>query len=97
MHGRLFALRYDYVVLNDPDGKRFLVYSGDTNTAYRGTLPDSFAKGGSVNEKIPSVARIRRGLAHLTRRLTLSGASPTDVAGRPSGTGTPFREKSCFP
>lgn len=27
LRGRLFNLRYDYVVLNDPDGKRFLVYA----------------------------------------------------------------------
>jgi outer membrane lipoprotein-sorting protein len=66
------------------DGKRFLVYSGDTNTAYRGTLPEDFAKSGSPNEKpIPSVARIRRGLTRLTRHLTLN-VSPTDVAGRPA-------------
>jgi outer membrane lipoprotein-sorting protein len=67
------------------DGKRFLVYSGDTNTAYRGTLAEDFAKGGSPNEeRIPSVARIRRELARLTKHLALNGASPTDVAGRPA-------------
>jgi outer membrane lipoprotein-sorting protein len=67
------------------DGKRFLVYSGDTNTAYRGTLPHGFAGSGSPNEeRVPSVARISRELARLTRHLTLSGASPTDVAGRPA-------------
>jgi hypothetical protein len=27
LHGRLFNLRYDYVVINDPDGKRFLIYA----------------------------------------------------------------------
>lgn len=27
LRGRLFNLRYDYVVLTDPDGKRFLVYA----------------------------------------------------------------------
>jgi hypothetical protein len=27
LRGRLFDLRYDYVVLNDPDGKGFLVYA----------------------------------------------------------------------
>ena len=27
LRGKLFNLRYDYVVLNDPDGKRFLVYA----------------------------------------------------------------------
>jgi hypothetical protein len=27
LRGRLFRLGYDYVVLNDPDGKRFLVYA----------------------------------------------------------------------
>ena len=67
------------------DGKRFLVYSGDTSTAYRGTLPHGFAKSGSPNEKrVPSVARIRRELTKLTRHMTLSGATPTDVSGRPA-------------
>lgn len=27
LRGKLFNLRYDYVVLSDPDGKRFLVYA----------------------------------------------------------------------
>jgi hypothetical protein len=27
LRGRLFNIRYDYVVLSDPDGKRFLVYA----------------------------------------------------------------------
>lgn len=27
LRGKLFPLRYDYVVLNDPDGKGFLVYA----------------------------------------------------------------------
>jgi hypothetical protein len=27
LQGRLFKIRYDYVVLNDPNGKRFLVYA----------------------------------------------------------------------
>jgi hypothetical protein len=34
LKGKLFDLRYDYVVLTDPDGKRFLVYAlGKTSRA----------------------------------------------------------------
>jgi outer membrane lipoprotein-sorting protein len=67
------------------DGKRFLVYSGNTRTAYRGTLPHGLATSGSAkNERVPSVSRIRRDLTRLARHLTVSGASPTDVAGRPA-------------
>src|SRR6266511_5467673 len=32
LHGKLFNIRYDYIVLDDPDGSGFLVYAlGRTN------------------------------------------------------------------
>ncbi|TMK71242.1 MAG: hypothetical protein E6G49_09945 [Actinobacteria bacterium] len=69
------------------DGRRFLVYSGDTATAYRGRLPTG--RGGKNNsdagtDRVPSIARIHRGLSTFARHLDLSGAMPTDVAGRPA-------------
>jgi len=68
------------------NGRRFLVYSGDSGTAYRGTLPAESGKpaGGARSEGPPSVTRIRRALADLGKHLDLSGAMPTDVAGRPA-------------
>jgi hypothetical protein len=69
------------------DGRRFLVYSGDSGTAYRGRLPrgsGKSARGSSAAESPPSVGRIQRALAKLSRHLDLSGAQPTDVAGRPA-------------
>jgi hypothetical protein len=38
VRGRLFDLRYDYVVLNDPDGKRLLVYALGTVPKENGVL-----------------------------------------------------------
>ena len=68
------------------NGRHFLVYSGDTRRAYRGTLPRETGKpaGGARSEGPPSVTRIRGALGKLGKHLNLSGAMPTDVAGRPA-------------
>ncbi len=67
------------------DGKRFLLYSADTNTAYRGTLPQSGARTRSFKQDgTPSIDQIRRELTRLALHLSLSGATPTDIAGRPA-------------
>jgi hypothetical protein len=68
------------------NGRHFLVYSGDTRRAYRGTLPRETGKpaGGARSEGPPSVTRIRGALGKLGKHLKLSGAMPTDVAGRPA-------------
>ena len=65
---------------------RFLVYSGDNGTAYRGRLPREAGKQphSSADKSPPSVSRIRHGLEKLAKHLNLSGAVPTDVAGRPA-------------
>lgn len=43
LRGKLFNLRYDYVVLNDPDGKRLLVYAlGKTSKADEVVLAGHF-------------------------------------------------------
>src|SRR3954452_11117878 len=48
--------------------RRFLVYSGDSSRAYRGTLPRETGKpaGGARSDGPPSVTRIRRALANLS-------------------------------
>jgi hypothetical protein len=68
------------------NGRRFLVYSGDSRTAYRGKLPPGSGKSGGSSraEGPPSVDRIQRALGRLGKHLDLSGAQPTDVAGRPA-------------
>jgi hypothetical protein len=67
-------------------GRHFLVYSGDPGRAYRGTLPRETGKssGGARPEGPPSLTRIRGALTKLGRHLNLSGAVPTDIAGRPA-------------
>lgn len=69
------------------DGRRLLVYAGDTATAYRGRLPkaqDNGKDGRVGTNRVPSIARIRLELAQLSRHLDLSDATPTDIAGRPA-------------
>ncbi len=53
---------------------------GSTGSSASG--PGSSADG----HKIPTVAQIQEGIAHVSQHATLSGATPTDVAGRPAYT-----------
>jgi hypothetical protein len=66
------------------DGDRLSVIETASNTVYRATLPRGHQK--AANEPVPSLARIQDVLTHLTQRSTLSGAQPSDVAGRPAYT-----------
>ncbi len=66
------------------DGDRLSVIETASNTVYRATLPRDHQK--AANEPVPSLARIQDALTHLTQRATLSGAQPSDVAGRPAYT-----------
>jgi outer membrane lipoprotein-sorting protein len=73
----------DAQVLIDRD--RVSVYDAAANSVYRVTLPRSGhrepSKGG---DGPPSVAEIQRAIARLARQATVSGAIPSDVAGRPA-------------
>jgi hypothetical protein len=62
------------------DGDQLSIIETASDTVYRATLP----RGGkaTANEPVPSLARIQDVLTHLTQRATLSGAQPSDVAGR---------------
>lgn len=68
------------------DGRRFLIYSGDSGIAYRGRFPRK--RGGSRDAHrgagTPSLSRIRHELAAVSRHLAVSKSIPTDVAGRPA-------------
>jgi outer membrane lipoprotein-sorting protein len=70
------------------DHRKLTVYDSGANTAYEGKLPagNARAKAAKHSQKVPSVARIKRGLAKLADRAIVSGAIPSDVAGRPAYT-----------
>jgi hypothetical protein len=66
------------------DGDKLTVIETGSNTVYRATLPrDHKAVGG---EPVPSLARVQDALTKLAGHATLSGARPSDVAGRPAYT-----------
>jgi outer membrane lipoprotein-sorting protein len=68
------------------DGGRFLVYDGSSNTAYRGTLPQKQMDKttGSKRADVPSLAAITKSIAQVREQGTVSGATPTTVAGQPA-------------
>lgn len=68
------------VLLN---GDQLTVIQTATNTVYRAKLPRDSQ---TANEPEPSLARIQDVLTHLTQKANLSGARPSDVAGRPAYT-----------
>jgi outer membrane lipoprotein-sorting protein len=65
------------------DGDQLSVIESGSNTVYRATLPRDRQ---SANEPVPSLARVQDALTHLAENATLSGAQPSDVAGRPAYT-----------
>jgi outer membrane lipoprotein-sorting protein len=66
----------------------FWVYDPMSNTVYRGKLPADWGKhsGSGPTDAIPSVADIEKHLTELAQHVTVSGAIPGDVAGRPAYT-----------
>jgi hypothetical protein len=66
------------------DGDKLTVIDTGSNTVYRATLPRDHQK--TADEPVPSLARVQDALTHLTQKATLSGAQPSDVAGRPAYT-----------
>ncbi|HEX3911491.1 MAG TPA: hypothetical protein VHW67_12415 [Solirubrobacteraceae bacterium] len=71
------------------DGKTLTVYDASSNTLYRVNPPAEQGAGGDrahrASGQVPSVAKIEEALAKL-EHVTVSGAKPTDVAGRPAYT-----------
>jgi outer membrane lipoprotein-sorting protein len=66
------------------DGNRFSVYDPGTETAYEGTLPqhrDGSGEGAGKDEP-PSLAQVQEGIEEAMQHADLSGAIPSDVAGR---------------
>jgi outer membrane lipoprotein-sorting protein len=70
------------------DGSALSVYDAASNTLYRYT-PPTHANGtvakSDAHHEVPSVAKIEAAIAKL-KHLTLSGATPDDVAGQPAYT-----------
>jgi outer membrane lipoprotein-sorting protein len=70
------------------DHSHFSAYDPGTETVYEGTLPKHEGPSGtdSAKEEPPSLAQVREGIEKLSEHASLSGASPSDVAGRPAYT-----------
>jgi outer membrane lipoprotein-sorting protein len=71
----------DFQVLADENS--FTVYDPGTETVYRGTLPQHEQGGGEAGrDEPPSLAQVREAIEEAARHADLSGAIPSDVAGR---------------
>jgi outer membrane lipoprotein-sorting protein len=72
------------------DGGRFSIYDSGSNTVYKGTLPqhggDSQSADKSGADKPPTLADVKNAIASLMEHANVSGATPSDVAGRPAYT-----------
>jgi outer membrane lipoprotein-sorting protein len=67
------------------EGHHFQVYDGTSETVYEGTLPDEEGEAGA-EDQVPSVTRIQQEIDKAGKHVDLSGAIPSDVAGRPTYT-----------
>lgn len=70
------------------DKGSFWISDPSSQTVYEGTLPaqksDQAKPDKSADQGVPSVAEIQSDLNRLMRSVDVSGAQPTDVAGRPA-------------
>jgi outer membrane lipoprotein-sorting protein len=72
------------------DGHTVSMYDASSNTLYRYAVPahaggssdgSSSSSAATASHEVPSVAKIEEAIAHL-RRVNVSGATPTDIAGQ---------------
>lgn len=69
------------------EGHHFQIYDGTSETVYEGTLPEGEEGGeAQAEDQVPSVARIQQAIDRANKHADLSGAIPSDVAGRPTYT-----------
>ncbi len=72
------------------DGNRFTIYDPGTETVYRGTLParqgHDGAQGEAGKDEPPSLGQVQAGIEEAMEHASLSGATPSDVAGQPAYT-----------
>jgi outer membrane lipoprotein-sorting protein len=69
------------------EGNHFQIYDGTSETVYEGSLPDEkgegeAGEGSGAAEAVPSIARIQEAIDHAGKQVELSGAIPSDVAGK---------------
>ena len=64
---------------------RFEIYDGSSETVYKGTLPEEKGKG-SDEHGVPALGAIEAKITEAEKHADLSGAVPSDVAGRPTYT-----------
>ncbi len=71
-------------------GTSFWAYDPTSNTVYEGTVPAGLFGADhdhrTASHSLPTVTQIQTGLARLAGHLSISGAVPGDVAGRPTYT-----------
>ncbi len=65
-------------------GNQVDVYDASSNTVYRATLPARHETGTEHGNPAASLSSIQAALNRLALRADISGATPTDVAGRPA-------------
>jgi outer membrane lipoprotein-sorting protein len=87
-HGLRLELQSDngdaQVVANQ---QGFWVYDGTSNTVYRGDAPKHKGRANERGHKVPSVAKIQRGLNRARKhKLDISGPVPGNIAGQPAYT-----------
>lgn len=71
----------DFQVLIDE--KSFTIYDPGTETVYRGSLPQRHDPADEAGQdEPPSLARVQTGIEEAMEHAALSGATPSDVAGR---------------
>jgi outer membrane lipoprotein-sorting protein len=63
------------------EGRHFQVYDGTTETVYEGTLPEE-KESGEAEDTVPSTGQIQAEIERAEKRFDLSGAIPSDVAGK---------------
>lgn len=70
------------------DGHQVTLFDSGTNTVYKADLPagDKQDSGAAMKEQPPSVAEIQKQLTKVMEHASISGAQPSDVAGRPAYT-----------
>jgi outer membrane lipoprotein-sorting protein len=73
------------------DGHTLQVYDAATNTLYRYTPPahegsSGNDEGSGEQHEVPSLAKIEEAISHAEKHADVSGATPTDVGGRPAYT-----------
>jgi outer membrane lipoprotein-sorting protein len=65
---------------------RFQIYDGSSETVYEGTLPEEGKASGSADQGVPGLGQIEAKIGEAEQHADLSGAIPSDVAGRPTYT-----------